>query len=334
MARNTLEAVFGALGAGLTGFGRERQQRQEDEQRRRREADLMRVQMLNMGFDPEAEATRRSQGLAQAGRIAQAAPATPFMPATSALGQALSQASQDLPRGRSITVGGERFVQPLSRMPETLAQRQAEQAEARDIRAEERAARTLERQEEVRRKNRAPERDQLVYDPTRGAIVNVTTGRVVVPEGLPARPTTSSTTAATPRAPTIPTQDVDFLRQFAPSREVVNGRERFTRPATPLNSIGVQLATRDATNPAAGANEQRYLAIASAIAADKAQRTFTGVLSNQDIKLFRDQVVIRPGDNIATQADKFRRLLEWAEEGTNETEANSAAGRLRAGRYD
>lgn len=150
MARNTLEAVFGALGAGLTGFGRERQQRQEDEQRRRREADLMRVQMLNMGFDPEGEATRRSQGLAQAGRIAQAAPATPFMPATSALGQALSQASQDLPRGRSITVGGERFVQPLSRMPETMAQRQVEQAEARDIRAEGRALERFRAEQQIR----------------------------------------------------------------------------------------------------------------------------------------------------------------------------------------
>ena len=38
MARNTLEAVFGALGAGLTGYGRERREREEAEEKRRRQA--------------------------------------------------------------------------------------------------------------------------------------------------------------------------------------------------------------------------------------------------------------------------------------------------------
>lgn len=67
MRRNTLEAVFGALGAGLTGYGRDKREQEEMEERRRREAmqeSLTAANMLATGrFGTEAQ-LRESGGRA------------------------------------------------------------------------------------------------------------------------------------------------------------------------------------------------------------------------------------------------------------------------------
>jgi hypothetical protein len=78
MARSTLEAVFGALGAGLQGYGADRRQRNLDEERRRREAlgdSLTAADMLASGrFGTEAQVMASSgNAFRTAGQLASGA---------------------------------------------------------------------------------------------------------------------------------------------------------------------------------------------------------------------------------------------------------------------
>lgn len=138
MARNTLEAVFGALGAGLTGYGRDAARRREEEQTRldrERQAERDRLAMFEAGLEPSADVQGRRQRLTQATQATQAMAGAP-MPGMSAVGPALAAATramgEDVDRGRRITVGGTEYVQPFSRTAQGIEerglQRQAQQA--------------------------------------------------------------------------------------------------------------------------------------------------------------------------------------------------------------
>ena len=138
MARNTLEAVFGALGAGLTGYGRDAARRREEEQARldrERQADRDRLALFEAGLEPSADVQGRRQRLTQATQATQAMAGAP-MPGMSAVGPALAAATramgEDVDRGRRITIGGTEYVQPFSRtaqgIEERELQRQAQQA--------------------------------------------------------------------------------------------------------------------------------------------------------------------------------------------------------------
>jgi hypothetical protein len=106
--------------------------------------------------------------------------------------------------------------------------------------------------------------------------------------------------------------DVDFLMQFAPVAQQRDGRTVYQEPASSLNTFGVKFAQYDISNWAVGENEQRYAAVAGAIADAKARASEKGVLTNQDIDRYRRSIIIRPGDSVATKADKFRRMQTWA----------------------
>ena len=142
MARNTLEAVFGALGAGLTGYGRDAARRREEQQAEiARQDELARtlaerqLRIFQSGLEEAAPATQRAQNVGQFGQMAQAAQGA--MPAPmSAVGRALQSAGSgmqtDIQRGRRVTIGGTEYVQPFSRtaqgIEERELQRQAQQA--------------------------------------------------------------------------------------------------------------------------------------------------------------------------------------------------------------
>ncbi len=167
MARNTLEAVFGALGAGLTGFGRERQQRTEDEERRRREAlqdSLTAANMLASGrFGTEAQLqasggnASRTAGQLAAGAMPGGAPRR-VLPSADELSN-LGTAARRGPAPTMFEVGGQRLGVMRTAADETreAANRelqaealQREQAEARDIRAEGRALERFRAEQQIR----------------------------------------------------------------------------------------------------------------------------------------------------------------------------------------
>lgn len=148
MARNALEAVFGALGGGLVGYGRDKQIRYGQEQdaidreenrlarelAARQSAEQRKISLFQSGLEEAAPLNERAQNMGQASQLAQALSAVPAsvgMPATviaSAVQRALSNASSgmtsDLSRGRKLTVDGTDYVQPFSRTPDGRAERE------------------------------------------------------------------------------------------------------------------------------------------------------------------------------------------------------------------
>ena len=155
MARSTLEAVFGALGAGLTGYGRDRQMRQEDEERRRREAvqdSLTAANMLASGrFGTEAQLQAsggnafRTAGQLAAGAMPGGAPRR-VLPSADELSN-LGTAARRGPTPPMFEVGGQRLgvlrteVDEARESANRQMQSRALQAETeRATRAEEAAA--------------------------------------------------------------------------------------------------------------------------------------------------------------------------------------------------
>jgi hypothetical protein len=118
--------------------------------------------------------------------------------------------------------------------------------------------------------------------------------------------------------------DIAFIQQFVPEKVTdASGRISFRAPESNLSTFDVKAAQSDLTNWYAGENEQRYVAIAGAVADAWAKRMEGSRLSNQDIDRFRSQVIVRPGDDLATKYDKFQRLNRWI------AELNAPAGPAR-----
>lgn len=187
MARNTLEAVFGALGAGLTGYGRDAARRREEQQAEiARQDELARtlaerqLRIFQSGLEEAAPATQRAQNVGQFGQMAQAAQGA--MPAPmSAVGRALQSAGSgmqtDIQRGRRVAIGGTEYVQPFSRtaqgIEERELQRQAQQASiARQQELADEARRDAQRMREIAAQGenqlRAIERTANLRPPTPG----------------------------------------------------------------------------------------------------------------------------------------------------------------------
>jgi hypothetical protein len=147
MARNALEAVFGALGGGLVGYGKDKTARMDREEERlarelaaRQSAEQRRIALFNAGLEEAAPLRERASNLGTASSAVDAVAGMPpvgGMPVgMSAVANALSSASSgmqsDLSRGRSLTVDGRDYVQPYSRTPEGREERATQTQRDRD----------------------------------------------------------------------------------------------------------------------------------------------------------------------------------------------------------
>lgn len=159
MARNTLEAVFGALGAGLTGYGRDVARRREEEQARldrERQAERDRLAdevtvagLLERGFGGEQE--QRAQGqqrsrtalqMALQGATAGRGGMAPSMPMPTQVQQLAAQ--QARPQRTPVNVAGRQ----LSLLETALERAQRQRAEGME---EASLARQQELADEARR---------------------------------------------------------------------------------------------------------------------------------------------------------------------------------------
>lgn len=136
MARNALEAVFGALGAGVRGYGRDAARRREDEQAEiERQDELARalaerqLRIFQSGLEESGPATQRAQNVGQFGQMAQAAQMATPAP-MSVVGRALQNAGSametDIQRGRRVNIWGTEYVQPYSRTPQGIEERDSQ----------------------------------------------------------------------------------------------------------------------------------------------------------------------------------------------------------------
>lgn len=149
MARSALEAVFGALGGGFSGYARDQQVRygqeqdalEREEQRLARElaarqsAEQRKISLFQSGLEEAAPLTERAGNMGRASQAVQAVSQmqAPGMPVgMSAVSRALSGASSgmqnDISRGRKLSVDGTDYVQPFSRTPDGRAERERMQS--------------------------------------------------------------------------------------------------------------------------------------------------------------------------------------------------------------
>jgi len=319
-----LQAALAGIGGAAGGYvqmeERKRKQKQEEDARKRQEM-LDVVGLQERGFmSPEQLAQQQMKGAQTTGSVVQNAFLSAMNPRAGVLPPPTAQdvgiASQALATAgrtpqRIVTAGGTELVRaetPFQREErlgvlereqkrmQTMEEREYQRSRDADNRAFER--------EMLRLRNQLTpyQRQQLALDKRKLDIME---------KEKDAKKNEAAPGTRTSFAP----EDVDFLRQLAPKVEMVNNRRVYKPADQSLDALGVRFAQSNITNILAGANEQRYAAIAGAIADAEARRSEKGVLTNQDIQRYRDQVLIRPMDKIETQYDKFRRLLSWADEG-------------------
>ena len=137
MARNALEAVFGALGGGLVGYGKDKNLRMDREEERlarelaaRQTADQRQIGLVSAGFEDEGTLRKRPATMRTAGAAAQAIPMSGTI--GSALDVASRQMDSNITGGRRITLSdGTTYVQPYDRTPEGREERATTAARAK-----------------------------------------------------------------------------------------------------------------------------------------------------------------------------------------------------------
>lgn len=340
MARNALEAVFGALGGGLVGYGRDKQIRYGQEQdaidreenrlarelAARQSAEQRKISLFQSGLEEAAPLNERAQNMGQASQLAQALSAVPAsvgMPATvgaSAVQRALSNASSgmtnDISRGRKLTVDGTDYVQPFSRTPDGRAEAQARQATSdarvadmeqrgRDDRSGAQRIREIRVQgEESRRTN------QERPSPTTGG----GSGRGRVGENMPALPTVvraATEVAALTREQVL---GMDPSRVWAASVAPLLAAEPSLGNLAGAgvanlwaNKGGLVTGSRSNMEPLYA----QYIGGVSDAIARIGERV--GVMTNQDIARYRALTTFLPGDSDEIKLRKWENLRDWAQ---------------------
>lgn len=336
MARNTLEAVFGALGAGLTGFGRERQQRTEDEERRRREAlqeSMTAANMIASGqFGTEAQ-LRASGGQAfrTAGQLA--AGALPmaqgtFMPSGGARrvlpsADELSNLGTAARRGATppmFEVGGQRLGVIRSKADEQreLMNRelQAAAVQREQTLADAAVARQQRLADEAARDAREQvNRIELAREQGRQARATASVPRISSPSATTAQPGDRGV------LPTV-TGAIADLRLLTPSdirglragnvQTIQETPDLVSQARGPFEYGGARLI-QYLGNVQASEAEQRYALQARAVSDAVARANERGVLSNQDNSRYIRQVSLVSGDREEIKEMKVRNLIAWAE---------------------
>ena len=318
MARNTLEAVFGALGAGLTGFGRERQQRTEDEERRKREAlqeSLTAANMLASGrFGTEAQLQAsggqafRTAGQLAAGALPMGGTPRRVIPTADDLSN-LGTASRRGPAPAMFEVGGQRLG-----VMRTAAD------EAREAANRELQAGALERElrltdEEARYKREQAGRMELAREQGRQARATA---------AVPRTGSSSATTAQPGDRGVLPTVTgaIADLRQLTPFdirnlragnvQTVQETPQLVSQARGPFEYAGARMI-QFMGNAQASEAEQRYALQARAVSDAVARANERGVLSNQDNDRYIRQVSLVSGDRQEIKEMKVRNLIAWAE---------------------
>jgi hypothetical protein len=155
MARG-IGAILAGLGGGLTGYAQEQQRKREEQERARQREYAEALGLFQAGLEPAEQARGQASRVGSALQsVGQAVPTVPGMGGIGAALQAASQMpSQDIARGRSVTLGGREFVQPFSRTEEGIEERRLQ---ARTKQEEQQFRRQTERDEAERKF----EREQL-----------------------------------------------------------------------------------------------------------------------------------------------------------------------------
>ena len=320
-----LQAALAGIGGAAGGYVQQQElerKRKIEEEARKRQEMLDIVGLQERGFmSPEQLAQQQMQGKRTTGAVVQNALLSALSPRAGVLppptAQDVGLASQALATAgrapqRIVTAGGQEMFRLET--PQQGAQRQEllKEERTRMGKMEERRYEQTFAADEARR--RREERQEMT--PYQKAQIGIAQQELKIRQAEERRranqPAPVETAGAGSKA--FSRDDVDFLMQFAPIEEQKDNKIVYKDPKDGLNSLDVQMARYNVTNWMAGANEQRYAAVAGAIADAKARASEKGVLTNQDIDRYRNSILIRPGDSIETKADKFRRMATWADE--------------------
>lgn len=292
MARNTLEAVFGALGAGLRGYGQDVSRRREMEQAEiARQDELARtlaerqLRIFQSGLEEAAPAADRARNVGQFGQMAQAAQVA--MPGPmSAVGRALQSAGSamqtDIQRGRRTTIGGTEYVQPFSRTT------QAQQARAQESAAD-RAARAAEKQADIDLQDRLME-NRLETERIRARAAGEREGAKP-----PARPTGEQEKSFAFAERMVPADEI--IQRYGPTARL----DRITAALAVENPMAVAAVNRTLTP------EEQQLVTAIRQFAEPILRKNTGAaFGRQEIRWVEQQVIPLSGDSKDVQDFKAR----------------------------
>jgi len=324
---NALQLALAGATGGFSGLvqARSREQREMEARRaqeRQQSMDVMGLQ--ERGYvTPEQYAKQRQGATARGGQVASQAllsalnPMAGAPPVAQVTGEDVSALSRALAMpeepGQRLSMYGQEFVRAESPM-------QREDRLAREERARSELEKKTDRRERAEQLAEANAIRLLISQQSREmtdyqrAQLGIAQQELRLKQQEAAQSKSQPAPAAATGTRAFSREDVDFLRQFAPVSEQQGDRTVYRDPENALSTLDIQFARNNVTNWAAGANEQRYAAIAGAIADAKARASEKGVLTNQDIDRYRNAIMIRVGDNIATKADKFRRMLQWADE--------------------
>lgn len=339
MARNALEAVFGALGSGLVGYTGDQRRRYEQgqdamerEDKRlarelaaRQSAEQRQIQLFQSGLEDAAPLRERARNVGQASTMVQAMSALPGgagMPATiggSAVAHALANASSglssDIARGRTLTVGDREYVQPYGRTPDGRAEREARQA-ASDSQVT--AMRQAERDKQLAayqmENTRQAGRNALAVAGVRDGGTGGVTGRGRVGENMPALPTVvraATEVAALTREQVL---GMDPSRVWAASVAPLLAAEPSLGNLAGAgvanmwaNKGGLVTGSRSNLEPLYA----QYIGGVSDAIARIGERV--GVMTNQDIARYRALTTFLPSDGDEIKLRKWENLRDWAQ---------------------
>lgn len=315
MARSTLEAVFGALGAGLQGYGMERRQRELDEERRRREAigdSLKAAEMLASGrYGTEAQLrTSGGEAFRTAGQMAAGAlaPTRGRVPSADELSN-LGTASRRGAAPPMFEVGGQQLgVMRTAADEERLAENRQMQSQAMLAlqQAERDKALGAQRMREIRAQTASAERIAgMRTDAAAGGGAGARTSRGSIQRDV--LPTVSRTAQEFPKFTEQEILAMSPSAVWAATTAPLMMAE--PSPASVIGAAGMNLLSG---NMGSG-KEQQYAQMLAATA-DAAARIgeAVGVLTNQDIARYRAQVTPLPGDRDDVRLRKHENAVSWA----------------------
>lgn len=333
MARNALEAVFGSLGAGLRGYGQDRERRSEEEQTRldreeraRRQAMADEVQvadLLSRGFggprEVQAQGRERAQTalqMALQGVTAGRGGMAPSMPTPTQVQQIAAQ--QARPERPTVNIAGRQ----LSLLETALERAQRERAEGSETNAAKRqqemaalvARQKFEAEEAVKERQAEAERARLNRESAEKIAGIRSAGTRGGGRGAEAlRGTLPTVTRAVEQLSQLSDDDI---RALSPAR-VQNAMDAPSVMSRAIDKgpleYGLARVMGSGMMSTARDREQRYALHARAVADAVARASEVGVLTNEDVNRYQRQVTLIGGESEEMKRFKVEALLSWAQ---------------------